>query len=199
MIDQKILAYSQLKGFHKQTQERWLALSEVDREALLTLAQALQVGENHLRDFLDWLEEIALRDGVSVAQILNREELSRVMSDSRLGRNDKLKRVKDELRRLRFPRLARIEEEIRRRIREMKLKPQVLVTVPAGLEGGAVRIEMKATSYDELKRVFGEMARVVEEDAMKEIFTLLRGEPSPFPLPERERIKGEGRKLKADS
>lgn len=176
MIDQQVLAYCKLKGFHGRTQERWLGLSEADREALLALALALKVGENHLKDLLDWLEEMALRDGASIAQILSREEISRIMSAPRLGRSDKLKRVKDELRKLRFPRLARIEDEIRRRIREMKLKPQVALTVPAGLEGGTVTIEMKATSYDELKRLFGEVAQVIEGQGMREIFALLHGE-----------------------
>ena len=176
MNDQQILAYSKTRGFHHNTVERWLGLSGPDREALMTLAQGLDVGQNHLRDLLEWLEEIQLRDGVSFAEILSREELSRIMSDPRLGRNDKLKRLKDELRRLRFPRMARIEKEIHQRIREMKLKPQINVTVPPGLEGGVVTLTVKASSHDELKRLFGEVAQVVEGEGMKEVFLLLRGE-----------------------
>lgn len=151
-------------------------MSEADGATLLTLAETLKVGENHFKDILDWLEEIALRDGATVAQILSRDEFGRIAGDPRLGRNDKLKRVKDELRRLRYPRLARIEEEIQRRVRDMKLKPQLQLTVPAGLEGGAVTIEVKAGSYDELKGLSAELARVAEQAEMKEIFALMRGE-----------------------
>lgn len=151
-------------------------MNEADREALLVLVETLKAGENHFKDLLDWLEEISVRDGVGVAQVLSREELARIASDPRLGRSDRLKRLKEEVRRLRFPRMARIEDEIRRRIREMKLDPKILVTVPAGLEGGAVTILMKAAGYDELKRLSAEVARVVEDDGMKEIFALLRGE-----------------------
>jgi hypothetical protein len=176
MVDQQIEAYCRGKSFHPQMQSRWLAFSVGDREALLSLAQELKPGENHFKDLLDWLEEIALRDGSAIAGILDREELSRIATDPRLGRSDKLKRVKDELRRLRFPRLARIEEEIRRRVRAMKLKPQLRLTVPVGLEGGAVTIEMKAASHDELKHLSAELARVVERQDMKEIFALMRGE-----------------------
>ncbi|HEY3303523.1 MAG TPA: hypothetical protein VGL70_08315 [Candidatus Binatia bacterium] len=176
MIDQQIQDYCRLKGFHEQTLQHWLKLSESDRQALVHLAQTLTIGENHFKDILEWLEEIALRDGASVAQILSRDALRRIASDPRRGRNDKVKRIKDELRRQRFPRLARIEEEIHRRVREMKLKPQFQLTVPAGLEGGAVTIGMKAASYDELKRLSAELARVVDQEGMKEIFALLRGE-----------------------
>jgi hypothetical protein len=176
MAEEGIRAYCRLKGFHKQTEARWLGLGAGDGAALLALVQELKVGENHLKDFLDWLEEIALRDGVNVAAILARDEMSRIMSDPRLGRNDKLKRLKDELRRLRFPRMARIEEEIQRRIREMKLKPQILVVVPPGLESGAVTVQVKATNYDEMMRLVEDLMQLSKGEQMKEIFALLRGE-----------------------
>lgn len=175
MTDQPVLAYGRAKGFHKQTLERWLGLSEVDREALLELARGLKLGENHLRDFLDWLQEIALRDGVSFSDVLNGAALSRISSDPRLSRNDKLKRIKEELRRLRFPRLARLEEEIRRRVQEMKLGPRIRISFPPGLEGGELTVQMKAASHEELGRLVGELSQALGKKAVKEIFSLLGG------------------------
>ncbi len=176
MINLQVEAYCGSKGFHPKTRERWLALNDDDRAALLGLADALKIGENHFKDLLDWLEEISVRDGVGVAALLGRTELERIASDPRLGRSDKLKRLKDEVRRLRFPRMARIEDEIARRVRALRLDPKIQLAVPAGLEGAAVTIAMKAASHDELKRLLVELARVVEDDGMKEIFALLRGE-----------------------
>ena len=175
MIHQQIQAYCRSKGFHAETEARWLGLSEADREALLGLVRELKAGENHLKDILEWVEEIALRDGTGLAVLL-RDDLSRIATDPRLGRNDKLKRLKDELRRLRFPRLARVEDEILRRVRALKLDSKSSVSVPAGLEGSAVTVKMQAASHDELKRLVGEMARAVETREMSEIFALLKGE-----------------------
>lgn len=176
MSDQGILDYGREKGFHGQTVERWLKLSESDRGALLDLALALKMGENHLRDFLDWLEEIALRDGVSLSEILKGESILRILSAPRLSRNDKLKRVKEEVRRLRFPRLSQIEDEIQKRIREMRLKPQIQITVPPGLEGGSLIVQVRASSCEELKSLFGELQQTLENEAIRAIFALLRGE-----------------------
>lgn len=175
MTDQPVLAYGREKGFHKQTLERWLGLSEVDREALLELARGLKLGENHLRDFLDWLQEIALRDGVSFSDVLNGAALSRISSDPRLSRNDKLKRMKEELRRLRFPRLARLEEEIQRRVQEMKLGPRIRISFPPGLEGGELTVQMKAASHETLRKLIEELAEALEKRAMREIFALIEG------------------------
>jgi len=90
MMDQAIHEYGREKVFQKQTLDRWLKLPEPDREALLELARGLRIGENHFRDFLDWLEEISLRDGASLCQILKGKSIALIWSDSRLGRNDKL-------------------------------------------------------------------------------------------------------------
>lgn len=134
------------------------------------------MGENHFRDFLDWLEEIALRDGTSVCEILRGRTLLEISSDPRLGRNDKLKRIKQEVRRLRFPRLTRIEGEIQNRIREMKFKRQIQIKVPLGLEGGALAVRVSATSYDELRQLVTELGQALEREPMREIFALLGNE-----------------------
>jgi len=175
MINQEIAAYGEAKGWHKQTLDRWLKLAETDREAFWSLVRELKLGENHLKDFLDWLEEISLRDGVSICDVLNGKSLQRISSDPRLGRNDKLKQIKEELRRLRFPRLARIEEEIRKRIHELRLGPKIQITAPLALEGSGLAVQMKAASYEELGRLVGELREAMEKKAVKEIFALLGG------------------------
>jgi hypothetical protein len=175
MSEQAIIDYARERGFHQQTLERWLKLAERDRAALLDLAQGLKMGGGHFRDFLDWLEEISLRDGVGFCEILRRESILRVSSDPRLGRNDKLKRVKDEIKRFRFPRLAQIEGEIQGIIRELKLQPQIQFSVPSGLEGGTLSVQLRATSHEQLRRLTAELEALLEKKAMKEIFDLLTG------------------------
>jgi hypothetical protein len=173
-MEQEIQAYCRGKGFHPQTEARWLGLKDSDRSALFALIQQVKAGENHLKDLLDWLEEISLRDGIGIAaQVKN---LSAIVDDPRLGRNDKLKRLKDELRRLRFPRLARLEDDIERRIRELKLAPGISLRVPQGLEGGSVAITIQAGSRDEIRRLADETVVAIESEPMKEIFTLLHGD-----------------------
>lgn len=135
--------------------------------------QQVKAGENHLKDILDWLEEISLRDGIEIAQLV--QNLATIVDDPRLGRNDKLKRLKDELRRLRFPRLARIEDEIERRIRELKLSPEISLGVPVGLEGGGIVLKLQAASCEDLQRLAAEAIRAAESENMKEIFAAING------------------------
>jgi len=135
----------------------------------------LKIGENHLRDLVDWLEEISLRDGLQVRQTLGNGSIAALESDPRLGRADKLKRIKDQIRRRRFPRLAQTEDSIRARVQELKLQPEIRLTVPPGLEGGRLRVEFDASSQDELRRLIAKLAGVTGKEAVREIFGLLAG------------------------
>ena len=139
------------------------------------LAVALKVGENHLRDLMDWLEEISLRDGLQIRGILGDRSITALESDPRLGRADKLKRIKDQIRRRRFPRLAQTEDTIHARVQELKLQPEIRLTVPPGLEGGRLRVEFDAASQDELQRLIAKVADATGKEAVREIFGLLAG------------------------
>jgi hypothetical protein len=180
MSGTQIREYAQGKGFHPQTLKRWLGWNELDREALFRLVAGLKIGENHLRDLMDWVEESALRDGSSIQDILASKAIADIESDPRLGRADKLKRIKEQIRRLRFPRLAETEDAIRARIQELKLQPQIRLTVPPGLEGGNLHVEFDATTLDDLKRFTAKLSAAAEKDCLKEIFGLLAGEPQPI-------------------
>lgn len=155
--------------------DRWLKWDEADREALLTLAVDLKIGENHLRDFMDWLEEIALRDGTAIRRVLSSESVGSLSTAPRLSRGDKLKRIKDEIRRLRFPRLSFIEDEIRRNIHALKLPPQIAIAIPPGLEGGSLTVNVKTSSREELQLLVGKLMEAAAGDAVDRIFDLLAG------------------------
>lgn len=129
-----------------------------------------------MRDLMDWLEEIALRDRLTIEAILATQPISEIESNPRLGRADKVKRIKEAVRRLRFPRLAQTEESIRARIQELKLHPGIRLTAPPGLEGGRLRVELSASTSEELKGLTDKLAAATNTNTVKEIFALLAGD-----------------------
>ena len=125
---------------------------------------------------MDWLEEIALRDRRSIHVILASKSVDDIANDPRLGRADRVKRVKEEIRRLRYPRLVATEDAIRRKIGELKVHPEIRLTVPPGLEGGQLRVEFAATSHAELKQLSIKLTEALDKPSMPEIFDLLTGQ-----------------------
>jgi hypothetical protein len=172
-MDERVQAYARARGLRPQTIERWLGWDPAASAALCRLAVALKIGENHLRDLMDWLEEIALRDGRAIDAILAEKFISGIETDPRLGRADKLKRIKDAIRRRRFPRLACAEDAIRAQIIELKLQPEIILSASPGLEGGRLRVEFSASSQEELKKIVARLADAADNARVNEVFALL--------------------------
>jgi hypothetical protein len=175
MGDSDIQAYANQRGFQRNTLDRWLNWAATDREALATLALSLKISENHLREMMDWLEEIALRDDKTIQAILAEKPIYDANTDPRLGRADRLKRIKEQLRRRRFPRLAETEDQIHKHINALKLQPEIRLSVTPGLEGGQLNVEFEAGTTAEFKAAVRKLGEATSLRSFSAIFELLSG------------------------
>lgn len=167
--------YARAKGFHPQTLERWNRWEGDDRSALADLAVTLKASENHIRDLMDWLEEISLRDGAPIREILSRKEIVGFSTHPRLGRGDKLKRIKEQLRRWRFPRLASVEDALAASIEALRLPSKIRLNTRQGLEGGQLSVIFEAGTASELGELSGRLREAAASEAMARVFAILAG------------------------
>jgi hypothetical protein len=170
-LNEQIAAYAHEKRLSPQTMARWRAWGEEDQAALFIVVRDLQLGENHLRDFLDWLEEITARDGGAVRELLTRAEIHQPLQ-SPLSRNDKLKAVKEAVRRIRYPRFSRLEEDVRAAVKALDLGNRIQVSFPPTLEGEEITVELKARNPQELTDNLRRLQRRVEDGAWQRLFAL---------------------------
>ena len=145
-----VAAYAREKRFSAATLARWQAWPAEGRGALLSLVLDLRCGENHVKDLLDWLTDIARRDACGVAEVLAQPAI-RAARAGAASRNDRLKAVKTALRRLRFPRLARLEDQVHQAVRALDLGRNVQVSFSPNFEGDELTISLTARSADELR------------------------------------------------
>lgn len=167
-----LTSYAQQKRLSAQTLARWQAWDELDQHALLTLAQELQLGENHLRDFVDWLEEIMLRDGGSIAAVVDQRDIQRLLA-TKQSRNTKLKAVKEALRKLRYPYISRLEEKLRKSVKELDLGRQVHIVFPPTFEGDEVTLEIKVRNVDDLTDSLSRLQQRIDDESLQHLFDLL--------------------------
>ena len=52
----------------------------------------------------------------------------------------------------------------------------VRLSVPSGLEGGKLCVEISASTAQELKKLIAQLAEAADRDSIKEIFRMLAGE-----------------------
>ena len=172
LVSEQLALYAQEKRLSEQTLARWQAWAEEDQKAFLVVAQELQLGENHLRDFLDWLEEIVRRDGGTVRDLLARPEILQPL-EAKFSRNDKLKAVKEGLRKLRYPHLWRLQESLRETVRALDLGGRVHISFPPTLEGDEVTIAMKVRNVQELTESLLRLRQRLDDGMLQRIFDLL--------------------------
>lgn len=154
--------------------EQWRGLAGADAAAVADLAERLRLGENHLRDVLEWADEIAIRDGSSIAAVLAAEPLRAALGRD-LGRNEAIKAVREALRRLRFPRLVETEERLARQVRELRLPPNVRLVLPANLNDTEVRVEIRAGDAEALRAAVDSLRAAVQRRELAELFALMNG------------------------
>ena len=169
---QQIAAYAQRKRLSSTTLARWQAWPAADQAALLSLLQDLQCGENHLKDVLDWFEEIAARDEQTVADILERREL-RSARTAPGSRRDKLKAVKTVLRKIRYPRLTRLEENVRQTVRALDLGRAGQVSFPPDFEGDEVTLTLTVRNVHELRDVLSQLQQRLDDGRFQHVFDAL--------------------------
>ncbi len=169
---QRIAAYAQRKHLSGTTLARWQAWPATDQAALFSLLQDLQCGENHLKDLLDWFEEISARDEQTVADILERRELRSAWATSG-SRHDKLKAVKAVLRRIRYPRLTHLEENVRQAVKALDLGRTGQVSFPSDFEGDEVTITLTVRNVHELRNGLSQLQQRLDDGRFQRVFDSL--------------------------
>ena len=160
------------RKYSMATLERWSRLGADDAAAVLCLVQELRPSENQLRDLWNWIEEIAAREQLTLAQVL---ALAPVAAARRrdVGRNDKLTRLKGALRRQRFPQLVAAEEQLAAHIRALALPRHVRIILPEFLEGDAVCVEITADSAATLRAAAEALCTAAASPTCEQLFARL--------------------------
>ena len=148
--------------------ERWLAFDEVSRGALLALACKVRLRTGQLVTALDLLEEIAVRERITVAEVLERDEIRRIADGPGSG-PARASALIEALRKIRFPRLRAMHERLRAEVAALKLPRGISVDLPKELGSDELTVSLRVRSADELGRLVAALnqssaglARIVE-------------------------------------
>lgn len=138
--------------------ERWLAMDEISRGALLALARKLALRTGQLVSALELLEEIAVRERTIVAEILDRDEIRRV-ADAPGSGPARASAFIEALRQIRFPRLKEMQARLRAQITALKLPHRISVVLPKELGSDELKISLQVGSVDELDKLVAALNR----------------------------------------
>lgn len=143
-----------------------------ERAALASVVAALRPSAHHLGDVLDWLDDIAARDGARPAAVLADPTLRAARAGSGSA-PDRWKRWKEALRRLRYPRLVAREQAFRDAVRALDLGRGATVVPPSDLEGGVVTLTLRIASTDDVADQVERLVNAQRSGAWSRLFAVL--------------------------
>ncbi|MFQ5674229.1 MAG: ParB/RepB/Spo0J family partition protein [Nitrospinales bacterium] len=131
---------------------------------------ALRPGVNKWRELVQLLDETARRDGVSPADLLDREEVRIALQNTEAACDA----VRGVLRRYRFPTLSRLQKEVWLAMDQLKLSEGVRLRVPETFEHETIRIELAFKSEDELAAQMERLSTAARSQAMRDLIQLFK-------------------------
>lgn len=158
-IDDAIRRWATLRHLPDVHLTRWLALALEDRAALLRVAEDLHLRTGQLVSAFDALEEIALRERLTIATIIANDEIRRII-DGAGSAPGRARDLLDTLRAKRFPRLHRMTTRLVNQIAALGLPGGIRVVLPRELSSDQVRIEICARGGAEMLRLIDAVANV---------------------------------------
>jgi hypothetical protein len=152
--------------------ERWLTLARDDRRALLETAESLRLRTGQFVATFELLGEIAVRERASIAAIIARAEIRRIVDGSGSA-PEKAVRFLAALRALRYPQLRELSDRLTAAIAALGLPHGIEVALPRDLASDELRIEIVAHGGAELESLAG--ALMEKLDGLKRIAEMIGG------------------------
>ncbi len=133
---------------------RWLAMDLPSRAAMLNIARVLRLRTGQLVTALDTLDEIAVRERVTVAAILDRPEVRRVANGPGSAPS-RASALLEALRTLRYPQLRKMQDELRAEVSALKLPRGISLDLPKELGSDELTVSLRVRSAAELAHLLG--------------------------------------------
>ena len=157
-IDAQIRALAAERRLPQSHLDRWLAMDPPSRAAILDIARTLRLRTGQLVTALDTLDEITVRDHVTVAAILERQEIRRIATGSGSAPS-RASALLEALRTLRYPLLKKMQDELRTEVSALKLPRGISIDLPKDLGSDELTVSLRVRSGAELAHLLDALDR----------------------------------------
>lgn len=153
---------------------RAAACRDEDQRALLGILRRVRLSNNALNEILDLLEELSLRDHVTVSELLARKEVREVMDVPRFSPTQRKENLKRRLLTMRYPLLSKRTEEVLGLLKKGKPPADVRLTPPPCLEGSSLHLSFSFGTIRELREKAEGIQALASRDEIGEVLRLLQ-------------------------
>ncbi len=155
---------------------RIASMEKDDQRVLAELVRSAHMSESMLRECIELLKEIALRDGLRIVDILSSPQLKGILEREEHDRVHKGKAIREHLLRWRMPRWTELRDRVERAKGRLKLPKKVSVKMSPFLETKGVTVTFEVKSPEEFVEVVEKLRDTSSNwEALRELFSALNG------------------------
>jgi hypothetical protein len=148
-IDEQIRAVAAERRLPSSHLAKWLAMDQLSRDAMLEVARTLRLRTGQLLTALDTLDEIAVREHLTAAAILDHPEIRRIVRRSGPAPS-RASALLEALRTLRYPLLKRMQDDLHAEVSALKLPRGISLDLPKDLGSDELTVSLRVRSGAEL-------------------------------------------------
>jgi ParB/RepB/Spo0J family partition protein len=150
---------------------QFLEFAAEDQAEVGRLISELKLGENTLKEVLNLLREISLRDGLKVRELV-KGEIDGIASDSTNSKAHRTNRVRKRLQEMRYPRLTVLEKAFHEKRKDLGLSPGISLHCPSYFEGDKLKVEFQFGTMGEFKAIISKLMEASEQKELGEMLEL---------------------------
>jgi ParB family chromosome partitioning protein len=136
---------------------------------LSTLFGYLKLGLNKQREVLTMIQEIALREHITVNDILNDPEFQQILIHEKWDRSQKTIHLRQYLRRRRYPSITSVENDFETRVRALNLESGILLIPPRDFEGNTFSFHLNFNDIGKLQYLLSRLTEASSSSILNEI------------------------------
>lgn len=142
---------------------------EKTREGVMSLFGRIKTGLNVQREIITNLHEIAMREDISIMDILHSPEFITVLDADETDEKRKGALVRTLLFQRRFPEFSRAEQAFQQKVKALKLGSGLKLEPPVNFEARDYTFLLKFATVDELSRHVEKMVSILREPLIREM------------------------------
>ena len=143
-----------------------------DRLKINNLFTSLKWSFNQQWETIQWIKEIASREGCSINKIINSKDINEVLHNTTMNKPQKVKAIVRILKFRRFPSLSKAEKLFIKGVSNLSLPLGVKIIPPPFFEGTDYKLEVTFRKGEDLKKKLANLCNVPE---LKHIPDLWKG------------------------
>ena len=132
----------------------------------MSVLRALRCSASIQVEIVERMNEIAIREGKTPADILEWESVRKIMSSGELNHREKTHALRECLSELRNPRLSSRRKRFECDVEALGLPRGARIIPPEAFEGGGWRMELSFSGAEELRKVFREAGPMLASDRL---------------------------------